>query len=646
MSQGERRLAAIMYTDMVGYTALGQRNESLSLALVYEQRKLLRPIFDRHNGKEIKTMGDSFLVEFPSALDAVRCAYDIQRAAREFNVALPSEKRVHLRVGVHLGDVVESQGDISGDAVNVASRIEPLAEDGGVCLTRQVYDHVQNKFELPVESLGSRPLKNVAVPVEVFKMVMPWDEAKSVFDKGSSRARVAVLPFENISPDPADSYFADGMTEELIDRLSQVRELKVIARTSVMSYRKKEKKASEIGKELGVGSLVEGSVRKAGDRIRVTAQLIDAITEEHMWSSRYDNALGDIFGVQTDIASKITSELAGTLVVQQTPKMLEDATKNVTAYSYFLQAKQLQHEDTKDSLPLALQLLDKAIQLDPSFSRAYTLVAWCYAGLIARGILPREEAIGKAKSAAQKALKLDSNLSEAHEVLAGIAAFEDENDTLEKEAGEATRLNPNNPNAQYMLGLARAVSGHLAEATKILEAAYLLDPLAHWIISELGCVYLYSGRQAEALEFWTKNLPFARRAALSGMAGVYLIMGDYNTAEKTITSLEQEFPEEMFTTALRGEIAALGRNRESAEKAIQLLGTRFRETDGVEFYMGTIKYFLGDVDGFYEELFRAVEKHSQDTLRLRYSPLFERARQDPRYREVMMKINVDPESKE
>ena len=167
-----------MFTDMVGYSALGQRNESLSLALLEEQRRLLRPIFLRHNGREVNAMGDSFLVEFPSALDAVRCAYDIQRVAREFNIPMPSEKRVHLRVGVHVGDVVVSQGDISGDAVNVASRIESLAEDGGVCLTRQVYDHVQNKFEIPLKSLGTKVLKNVSAPVEVYRMVMPWSDEK------------------------------------------------------------------------------------------------------------------------------------------------------------------------------------------------------------------------------------------------------------------------------------------------------------------------------------------------------------------------------------------------------------------------------------------------------------------------------------
>src|SRR5438552_14083740 len=191
-----------MFTDMVGYTTLGQKYESLSLALVDEQRKLIRPILNKHDGREVKTMGDSFLVEFSSALNAVRCAYDIQRAAREFNISLPVERRVHLRVGVHLGDVLNSQGDISGDAVNVASRINYLADDGGVCLTRQVYDHVQNKFELPLKSLGPQSLKNVNAPVEVYRMEMPWDEERAARTIVMVKRRTADHPFAYMITDP------------------------------------------------------------------------------------------------------------------------------------------------------------------------------------------------------------------------------------------------------------------------------------------------------------------------------------------------------------------------------------------------------------------------------------------------------------
>ena len=214
MPEGERRLAAIMFTDLVGFTLLSQRNESLALSVLNEQRELLHPIFNKHGGREVKTIGDAFLVDFASALQAVKCAYDIQKTTREFNNSLPEERRVHLRIGVHLGDIVESQGDISGDAVNVASRIESVADSGGVCLTRQVYDQVENKFELPLRSLGAKSLKNLRAPMEVFKMVMPWEEAMMEETVELDSHRVAVLPLKNMSPDPNDEYFADGMTEE------------------------------------------------------------------------------------------------------------------------------------------------------------------------------------------------------------------------------------------------------------------------------------------------------------------------------------------------------------------------------------------------------------------------------------------------
>ena len=259
MPEGTRRLAAIMFTDLVGFTALSQSNETVALSVLDEQRGLLRPMFNRHGGREVKTMGDAFLVEFPSALNAVKCAYEIQKTTREFNRSLSEERRVHLRIGVHLGDIVESQGDISGDAVNVASRIESLADSGGVCLTRQVYDQVQNKFELPLRSLGAMLLKNLRTPMEVFRMVMPWEGPMMEEAVELDSRRVAVLPLKNMSPDPNDGYFADGMTEELITALSGVRELTVIARTSVMQYKDSPKRVADVGRELKTGTVIEGS---------------------------------------------------------------------------------------------------------------------------------------------------------------------------------------------------------------------------------------------------------------------------------------------------------------------------------------------------------------------------------------------------
>ncbi|TMI41573.1 adenylate/guanylate cyclase domain-containing protein, partial [Candidatus Bathyarchaeota archaeon] len=280
LPEGDRRLAAIMFTDMVGYTALSQKDEGYSLQLLKEQRKLVRPFFPKHSGREVKTFGDAFLVEFASALEAVRCAFDIQQALHELNSGRPPESRLLLRIGVHLGDVIHSQNDVYGDDVNVASRIEPLAEPGGICITRQVYDHIKNKFEFPLSSLGKKELKNISEPTEVFRVILPWQKEVAV-SPGFDVHRLAVLPLANISPDPKDSYFADGMTEELITVLSQLEGLRVIARTSVDHYAGREKRVSQIAQELQVGSVMEGSVRMAKDRIRVTVQLINTTNEEH-----------------------------------------------------------------------------------------------------------------------------------------------------------------------------------------------------------------------------------------------------------------------------------------------------------------------------------------------------------------------------
>jgi adenylate cyclase len=342
-AHAKRRLTAIMFTDMIGYTALGQRNESLSLALVQEQRKLTRPILAGHRGREVKTMGDAFLIEFPNALDAIRCAYDIQRATREFNFSFPDDKRIHLRIGVHLGDVVSggSKGDISGDAVNIASRIEPLAEDGGVCLTRDVYSQVNKKFDIPLESLGLKLLKNVETPIEVYKIVMPWEEKISQSPR-FGKSRIAVLPFVNMSQEPKDEYFADGMTEELISSLSTISGVKVIARTSVIGYKNQVKKAREIGMELGVGAMLEGKVRKDGHKVRITAQLIDARTEEHLWSANYDRMLDDIFEIQSDVAAKVASSLSALVL----PLGEKKDTQDLDAYTLYLKALQLIHQNT------------------------------------------------------------------------------------------------------------------------------------------------------------------------------------------------------------------------------------------------------------------------------------------------------------
>src|SRR5438094_1885449 len=360
-----------MFTDMIGYAALGQKNESLSLALVEEQRRLIRPILNRHNGREVKTIGDGFLVEFLSAMDAVRCAYDIQRITREFNISEPVEHKLHLRIGVHLGDVVESEGDISGDAVNVASRIESLAEDGGVCLTRQVYDQVRNKFDLPLTSLGPRSLKNLSSSVEVYKMIMPWDATVAISLPEHDTRRIAILPFANISTDQADEYFSDGMTDELIEVLSKIGGLRVVATTSVMRFKGEKATANRIGQELKVGSLMEGSVRKSKDQVRITVQLVDTESEEQLWTETYNRNLQDIFSVQSDIAQQVAKALEVRLGVRENSALRREQTQNPEAYSFYLKGRHRWNLRSENEINRAIKYFEEAIGRDPGYALAY-----------------------------------------------------------------------------------------------------------------------------------------------------------------------------------------------------------------------------------------------------------------------------------
>lgn len=297
-----------MFTDIVGFSSLTQKNERLALELLEEHRKIVRPIIASHNGHEIKTIGDAFLIEFGSALEATQCAIDVQKSLHDYHQRSTAERRIHLRVGVHVGDVVQRQSDILGDAVNIASRIEPLAEADGICISEQVYAQVRNKLDCQIEELGPHELKNIDYPVNVYRILPPWEDS-AMAQVRLDRKRVAVLPFLNISPDPNDAYFADGLTEELMVRLSSISGLKVIARTSIMRYKGTSKSVREIGKELESGSVLEGSVRKAVNRLRVTAQLIDATTQEHLWAQNYDRDLEDVFAIQTEVAENVSNAL-------------------------------------------------------------------------------------------------------------------------------------------------------------------------------------------------------------------------------------------------------------------------------------------------------------------------------------------------
>ena len=656
MSQGERRLAAIMFTDMVGYTTLGQKNESLSLALVDEQRKLIRPILNKHDGREVKTMGDSFLVEFSSALNAVRCAYDIQRAAREFNISLPVERRVHLRVGVHLGDVLNSQGDISGDAVNVASRINYLADDGGVCLTRQVYDHVQNKFELPLKSLGPQSLKNVNAPVEVYRMEMPWDEKRATQPTELDKRRIAVLPFANMSPDPADEYFADGLTEELISKLSLVKGLRVIARTSVMSYKKKDKRISEIGAELGVGSIVEGSFRKAGNKIRVTTQLIDVRDDQHVWAQSYDRNLDDVFAVQTDIAKQVSDTLKVKILEAEIDWIDRKPTESTEAYTLYLRGRYHFNRRGVEDIVKASEYFGQAVREDERFALGYVGLADCYAVLSNIGINSGANH-QKAKIAAAKGLELDGDLAEAHATRGLILLQEFNLREAEEEFRKAIELKPSYAPAHHWY--ARLLVSKLSwdEALKQIERAVELDPFSQVINLNHAHYYRRRGDYDKALELYKKAAELDPNFAMAhfDLAVIYGRMkrrADMKLEAKI--AIERGTREAKIAVGLgRGTyhrpvkildalVAYFDNDQEKVRKLLAELESHFGEPLAISALQAAGLHFsLGENEKGFEWLEKSYSRKEDDLLYIRTDELFDGIRSDPRYQDLLKRIGLE-----
>jgi adenylate cyclase len=500
MDPRSRRLAAIMFTDMVGYSALAQSDEPRALATLAEHNRLLRPVFARFGGREIKTVGDAFLVEFESALSAVQCALEVQRALDARNREAAEPNRFRVRIGIHVGDVIRSNGDVLGDAVNIASRIEPLAEPGGVCLTQQVYDQVRNKLPTSFVRLPPANLKNIRTPVVVYRAVPAGRSSDGAVARPMDGHQLAVLPLHNISPDPNDAYFADGLTEELISVLSQVHGLEVIARTSVEPYRTAPKPIADVGVELGVDTVLEGSVRKAGTRIRITLQLVDAHTQRHIWATSYNRELDDVFEVQSDIAKRTAEALELELARTDRPSVERKATANLAAYDAYLRGLVATRAARHDRYDEAIRYFQQATTLDPEFADAYAAWADLYVSaagdrVAVRAVMPR------ARELAARALELDPESSDAHSALGNIALqFDHDWARAEAEFQRALALNPSNPRAHHFYGMLLMALGRYPEAKDLFLRASRIDPVGPFR-SMFAWAELAAGEWDAALRF-------------------------------------------------------------------------------------------------------------------------------------------------
>ncbi len=617
-----RRLAAIMFTDMVGYSSRAQADEAAALALLDRHNRLLRPIFAKFHGREVKTVGDAFVVEFESALDATRCALDIQRMLHYYNLRSADPWKILIRIGIHVGDVVESDGDVLGDSVNVAARIVTLAEAEGICLTQQVYDQVANKAGTIFAKLPPVSLKNVRVPGNIYQVIPAWkgESTRRARAAGSRSRFIAVLPLASISPDPQDAYFADGLTEELISELSQVRGLSVIARTSVAPYKIAPKSIAQVANELGVGTVVEGSVRKSGSQVRISLTLVDAGTQRHLWTHRYDREVSDVFAVQTDIARRTAKALR--LEIDKTDRS-EDRVQAVPnprfgfvttgeAYDHYLRGLVAASRFHEVGYEEAVRHFELATKLDPTLAEAYAEWANLYV-IIAGDEVPMRDVIPRARELSERAIELSPDLSEAHSALGNIALQFDHDWVLaETEFSTAIALNSSNVLAYRFYAMLLMTLGRYDEAKQVYRRAIQLDPAGSDQMSlaraeiltgnidsglrmaeegvdrqhresvghhaHMGLIYLEAGRRAEALRMADTPTERADESELFEFALLNALLGRPEAARRVVEVVEQGSGKSYTSDAhLAMLYSALGEK----QRALDLLEKDYREGDAI-----------------------------------------------------------------
>ena len=586
----KRKLAAILAADVAGYSRLMGVDEEGTLAELKRQREqLIDPGIAAHDGRLVKTTGDGLLVEFPSVVEALRFAVDMQSALARHNAHRPEERRIEFRIGINLGDVIVEGDDIYGDGVNVAARLEGLAEPGGICVSRAARDQVRDKFDFQFQDLGEQRVKNIARPVRVFRVatepaaetpsqaagrawmwpavgalallaaavvavawLRPWAPQLEVASEANmafplpQKPSIAVLAFENLSGDPKQEYFADGISENIITNLSKVSGLFVIARNSTFTYKGKPVKVQRVAEELGVRYVLEGSVQRAGDRVRITAQLIDAITGNHLWAERFDRDLQDFFALQDEIALQVVTALQVELTEGDQARIWKRGTNDLEAWSYSMRAVSHLMRFTKQDSALARQLWLQAVERDPNYAISWNGVAWTHWFDATFGWSDDPaESYGKSLELAQKALAKDDALPDAYSLLGSIYLSGQQHDQAIAHGEKAVALAPNHSLSTALLAYTLAYSGRPEDAKTLIGRAMRLSPAYEpWYLLVLGLAHRLMGQYEEGLaayEKWMELTPDSYLVYL-GPAIVYAHLGREQEARAALAKARQINP--------------------------------------------------------------------------------------------------------
>jgi adenylate cyclase len=515
----KRKLTAILSADVKGYSRLMGEDEEWTLHTLNTYKGMMGGLIQQHRGRVVAAPGDNVLAEFASVVDAVQCAVEIQQVLRAKNAMLPENRRMEFRIGINLGDVIEEGDSIYGDGVNIAARLEGLAEVGGICISESAYQQIENKLPLRYDYLGEHEVKNIAKPVRAYKaqiepVVVPSRPPVEVASKEKmafpmpDKPSIAVLPFVNMSRDPEQEYLSDGITEEIITALSKVPNLFVISRNSVFTYKGKPVKVKQVSEELGVQFVVEGSVRKAGDKVRITAQLIDALSGHHLWAERYDRDLNDIFALQDEITMKVITALQVELTTGEMAGRIAKGTRNLDAFIKYMVAFELFNRLTKEGNAQARKILEEAIALDPEYSRLYMGLAVTHIYDVWFGMTESpEQSLARAFELAQKAISLDDSNAAAYSVLGQVYAMKRQYDKAIAECERAVFLDPNSAENLMRLGTVLNYAGRAGEAIPYLQNAIRLNPLptANYFV-QLAFAYRDSGQYEKAIEAAKKAL--------------------------------------------------------------------------------------------------------------------------------------------
>src|SRR6516164_1157097 len=524
-----RKLAAILHADVAGFSRLMGEDETGTHQALGELRRAVDPLITAHGGRIVGTAGDSVLADFSSVVDALNCAVEMQRASRAINDPIPPERRLELRIGVNLGDVIVDGGDIFGDGVNIAARLEALAQPGTVCISQTVFDQVRNKLDLDYRPLGAHRVKNIAEPVRAYAVGLPaaagllawifyagvgWERiglgaaTKPVEVAGlaaptrlAGRPSVAVLPFKNLSGDASQDYFSDGITEDVITALGRFSNLLVIAKSASFPFKGSNASPAEIGRLLDARYLLEGSVRRAEDRVRVNVELTEAATGVHVWSETYDAEAKDIFAVQDDIARRVVGVVAVTLTRFERERVLTKPTENLAAYEYVLRGREFLSHASRDKNDEAAALFQRAIDLDPNYAAAYAALGGSHFEAVVSGWteFPRDE-LDQAETLAQKALALDPSTTSAYRLLAFINMYKRRYDLALGQIDRALEINPSDVDSYQTRGNILVWAGRAAEALPWLEGALRFDHGHLLTVNSLCWAYYFLGRYNEAVE--------------------------------------------------------------------------------------------------------------------------------------------------